>query len=189
MKILVSRHAEDVGSEYVEEERCLTKKGRKQAISLGKLIKRFNPTHLYHSSLLRSKQTASFILNFVNPIVTETSLIDEQYSGTEGLDVKKSRGYIKLSESFNGGETYKKLLERALAFWKMIQKNHNADSNDKIVVITHGRFMTFLVATILDLEPNGFFLEIDNCSYIILNISPNWRPSLVLPTPKGKYLC
>lgn len=182
LKLLIARHGEDKGSEFEENERDLTKKGIKQAKRLGKRLKKFNPTHLYCSTLRRSKQTAIIVSRICRLEYGEVDIFKEQVSGNVVVENSKYRGYVEYSQSFNSGETYGELSKRADKAQKWILEKHREESSDKIVIITHGRFMTFLVSLILGFEPNGFFLAIDNCSYVIIKISTNWRPLLVLHT-------
>lgn len=112
----------------------------------------------------------------------EVDIFKEQVSGNVAVDNPEYRGYVEYSQSFNSGETYGELSERADKAWKWLLEKHREDSNDNVIIITHGRFMTFLVTLILGFEPNGFFLAIENCSYVIIKIPTNWRPLLILHT-------
>jgi len=180
LELFIARHGEDKGSKFEENERDLTKKGIRQAKRLGKRLKKFNSTHLYCSTLRRSKQTAIIVSRICRLEYEEVDIFKEQVSGNCVVDNLENRVFFKYSQSFNGGETYGELSERAENAWKWLVEKHREDSNDKVIIITHGRFMTFLVSQILGFEPNGFFLAIENCSYVIIKISTNWRPLLVL---------
>ncbi|GAH30678.1 unnamed protein product, partial [marine sediment metagenome] len=147
----------------------------------------FKPTHIYSSSLTRSKQTAQIISNKCRISFTKKDLFDEQKSGKSISENASRDGYIDFREEFEGGETYKLLYQRAINAFKWLKNKHKNSSEDRIVLITHGRFMTFLISIILGFKPDGFNLAIENCSYIIVKISNNWRPQLILPTG-GKYI-
>ncbi|MHA1302825.1 MAG: histidine phosphatase family protein [Candidatus Heimdallarchaeaceae archaeon] len=189
MRLLIARHAEDVGSTFVEEERGLTQNGVEQAKKLGLIAKDFNPTHLYCSPLLRSKQTAEIVSDFCDskPIVLES--IREQISRIPEINNVTqfmNNGYVEFNQRYLEGESYGELFTRAKITWQKIQKDH--EINARIVLITHGRFMTFLIAVILGFVPDGFFLAIENTAYVIINILENWRPMLVLPEPNKIYV-
>ena len=187
MKILIARHAEDKGPEYEDEQRILTQKGIKQAKVLSKTIKKFIPTHIYCSTLRRAIDTASIIEKFCDLKVEKQQIFNEQLSGRLGEHKKENKGFVNSNDSFEGGETYIDLKERALKAWTWLLERHQEKSEDRIVLITHGRFMTFLIHIILGVDPNGFNLIIENCSHLIFNISEDWRPQLVLPLSGKGY--
>ncbi|MHA2282169.1 MAG: histidine phosphatase family protein [Promethearchaeota archaeon] len=192
MRILIARHAEDPGPHYEDQNRDLTATGRKQAEELGQLVVKFKPTHLFCSSLKRSKETAKIVSKHCGLTAVELSLIDEQCSGNKAdisNSFRKSRGFVRLEERFEGGETYQELIQRSEKTWKWL-RNELTPVNEELrpVLITHGRFMTFLIADILNFPKNGFFLSISNTSYLIIEIPENWRPQIVLPTPRIPYI-
>ncbi len=198
MKILIARHAEDKGPEFKDEKRILNSRGVEQAKQLADIITEFDPTHIYSSSLTRSKQTAQIISNVCRISFTENDLFDEQKSENDLFDEQKSEnntkenssrgGYIVFGGAFEGGETYKELYQRVKNAFGWLKSNHNNSSEDRIVLVTHGRFMTFIISIMLGFKPDGFNLAIENCSYIIVKISNNWRPQLILPTSGRKYI-
>lgn len=181
MKLFITRHAEDIGPEYEDENRILTRIGVKQAKKLSKTIKRFKPNYIYCSSLTRAKQTAIIIAKKCKLKVHENELLNEQQSGNTSYIGNKNKGYVKFNESFNDGETFDELNTRAVKTIELLRAKHFSKADDRIVFITHGRFMTFLISILLGFKPNGFNLAIENCSYIIIKITDTWRPQLILP--------
>ena len=111
MKILIARHAEDKGPEYEDSQRILTKKGIKQAKTLGKIIKNYNPTNIYCSTLRRAIITASIVGKICNLKVEENQIFNEQISGKLYGEHNENRGFVKGKDSFKGGETYDELDE------------------------------------------------------------------------------
>jgi len=188
MKILIVRHAEDKGPEFEDEKRILTTRGVEQAKKLADIIREFDPTHIYSSSLTRSKQTAQIISDVCRISFTENDLFDEQKSGNNAKKNSSRGGYIVFGGAFEGGETYTELYQRVKNAFGWLKSNHNNSSEDRIVLVTHGRFMTFIISIMLGFKPDGFNLAIENCSYIIVKISNNWRPQLILPTSGRKYI-
>ena len=189
MKLLIARHAEDKGSEFIDDERVLTPKGILQANEFGDIIKNFNPTHIYSSTLQRAKQTAEIASKKCKIKVTKLKLINEQ--GVTNLienrkELNKSKGYVSLDEINPNWESYNDIYRRSKEFYKLLMKKHKQD--DCIVIVTHGRFMTFLIATIMGFEPNGFFLANNNVAYLIIEINQNWRPMIILPTAGELYI-
>ncbi len=190
MLILIARHGEDVGCNTPEEKRLLTKRGRKQAEKLGKLIKHFNPTYIYSSSLNRAKQTAKVVAEMSNLRFRINDFIHEQqlFKEEEELQLLRvKRGYIDFNATIIKGEKYTDLISRAEKVKRWILSEHQI-KKDRIVLITHGRFMTVLISLFLGFKPDGFFLANYNTSYAIIRISRNWRPMLVLPSPDNLHL-
>lgn len=139
--------------------------------------------------MLRSKQTAEIVSKICNISVIEIELIKEQ----EIVDLDKSinelklaRGYVKLDDINSSWESYGNLTKRAKEFYKNLIKKHIYE--DKIVIISYGRFMTFLIAIIIDFKPDGFFLANNNAAYLIIEIPRNWRPMIILPAAGNPYI-
>ena len=201
MEIMIARHAEKIHSTTdLFANDPLSEQGIQQALGLCTVVKNFHPTVIISSPLKRAYQTAEIIANGLGMTFSIDTLIREQESGSVSyltLAQQKeilsksdlSKGYITLSDKLFNGETYQELLDRARYFWNHLMEKYQPVSEDlsnteKILVITHGRFMTFLVAHILGFPVDGFFLGITYTAYIFLQISKNWRPQLILPSPQ-----
>ena len=191
MRILIARHAEDIGSPNDNKTRGLTTLGKKQAKNLSMIVKSFNPTHIICSTLKRSIETANIVSQFCDINIIENELLDEQYSGNinNNNTFMNSKGFLKTDESYNGGETYQELTNRVkkIAIWLKSELTP-LNGEKKPALITHGRLMTFLITEILELPHKGFFLAIDNTAYVIISVSNKWRPMLILPVPGNQYL-
>lgn len=81
--------------------------------------------------------------------------------------------------SYQGGETYDELRLRAEKAWEWLLNFSKKKGYTKIVVISHGRIITFLFAIILGFIPNGFNLQIENTSYFVFKVNEKWRPQLI----------
>jgi len=189
MRLLIARHAEDEGHGVIDDERVLTDNGIQQAIKLNNIVKEFKPTHIYCSNLLRSKQTAKIVSNKCDISVIETELIKEQE--IDDLDesineLKLNRGFVKPDDVNSCWESFGNVTNRSREFHKNLIENHKHE--DRIVIISHGRFMTILIAVIMGFEPNGFFLANNNTAYLIIEIPKNWRPMIILPTAGESYI-
>ena len=106
MRILIARHAEDLGPDFEDKERKLTKKGIQQAKELGEVVRAFNPTHLYCSTMQRSKQTTEIISEFCQLEPTELDYLKEQVMGPKKENKISNKGYISLEQRYQGGESY-----------------------------------------------------------------------------------
>jgi len=189
MRLLIARHAEDRGPGIIDNERSLTEKGIKQANKLADIVDQFEPTHIYRSNLLRSKQTAEIVSKKCSIAIIETELIKEQEIKDldESInDLKINRGFVKSDDKNSNWESYGSITKRASEFYKNLLDKHKYE--DKIVIVSHGRFMTFLIAIILGFNPDGFFLANNNTAYLIIEIPRNWRPMIVLPKAGDLYI-
>jgi len=100
--------------------------------------------------------------------------------------LKINRGYVKLDEEKTGWESFGNITNRSREFYKNLREKHKHE--DRIAIISHGRFMTFLIAVILDINPDGFFLANNNTAYLIIEIPRNWRPMIILPKAGDVYI-
>ncbi|MGC9777819.1 MAG: histidine phosphatase family protein [Candidatus Heimdallarchaeota archaeon] len=83
MRILLARHADDVGPSFSDEKRELTKKGTIQARKLGEIIKKFKPTCIYSSPLLRAKETTEIVSEFCKIQFIILNILREQKTNNE----------------------------------------------------------------------------------------------------------
>lgn len=189
MRILITRHAEDLGPSFDEENRVLTKKGVLQSKKLGEIVRKFNPSYIYSSPLKRAKQTAEIIRKYCNIQIRILDGLREQITKNEKSKDNKlitNKGYIELNQKYFNGESYGELYTRTKKIWDLIKEKHNY--KDKIVIITHGRLMTFLISEILGFIPDGFYFANENTSYVVLLINPDWRPMILLPIAGQLYI-
>lgn len=192
MRLLIARHAEDIGRGTRDENRGLTKKGQSQAAKLREAVIKFQPTDLVTSTLTRAKQTAEIISGGCGIELIEVDFFKEQISGSSSLDAspkKETKGYVNPHDRFLNGETYSDLAKRAKKAWKwLLQEFDSGGEERRVVVITHGRFMTFFIGGVLGFPVDGFFLAISNVAYLIIKIRKSWRPQLVMPVPGEDYI-
>lgn len=195
---MIIRHGEDeAGIKRIYGDAGLTKKGKRQVETLLPVLKIYNPVKVISSPLQRASQTAEIISNALSISLETNELLHEQYPGKifeqalaykQYWDIEKqSKGYIQLQQGFPDGETYQNLLERAKSFWNAFTEQYLAiekaqNEEIRLALVTHARFMTFLIAHATGYNPDGFFLAIYNCSYLVLKVSSNWRTQIVLPS-------
>ena len=195
---MIIRHGEDeAGVKRIYGNAGLTEHGKRQVEALLPVLKKFEPMKVITSPLQRAYQTAEILTTSFSIPLETNELLHEQYPGKvfeQPLaykqywdEEKQLKGYIQLENGFPDGETYQMLSERAKTFWnsfteQYLREEKEQDEEIRLILVTHGRFMTFLIAHAIDYPPNGFFLAIDNCAYLVLNVSPNWRTQIVLPS-------
>ena len=137
MKIILVRHGESEHNVGLTENEdvSLTKKGRKQAESLGRRLRKENISEIYVSKKLRAKETAQIISKIIKePIKGEFEELNE-YDGK----ILKSRLRILFNSRF---KKLKKLLRN-------ISKNKNED--ETILIVAHGIANRIIMAYFLEL--------------------------------------
>ena len=194
MKLIVVRHAEDLALiRDIWGDESLSPTGKNQALSLAYTLNPLNPTHLYTSPLKRAHETAQIIGQFCGIPVKVLEDLREQDFGELFNATPEER--LKIDETFvqsgpetpphlgpKGGEKYDQLTTRAKAAFQYIESKHK-NQNDRVLVITHGRFFTFFVQAILDFPWIGrFFLAIPNTGILQFDVPKTGLPQLELPS-------
>jgi len=180
MKVIVCRHTEDIGPPHDNQSRGLSQRGKEQAKLLKKVIDKYLPAKTYSSTFQRAIETTTIISE--QSQITQSELLDEQSPGNSeeiGQKLKNNRGYISLHETYNCGESYRSLKERLEEFITQLQLDLASNPECNILIVTHGRAMTFLFAILLGFEPNGFNLSLDYGSYYVVEMSNDWRAMLL----------
>ena len=184
MKVYLTRHAED-------EKTCsdgeLTSRGRAQAETLADYLHKRSITHLYCSNLKRAIQTAEAVSTKTGKKYIVSSIFREHQTPMSNEDEIKygivQQGNVDMSVAVSSGETYEELLTRARNAWQWLLDRHSSDSDDVVCVVSHGKFMTFLLAVILNIPEPAFSFTIPNTGIAELRFSANWVPQLALCDP------
>jgi len=138
MKIILVRHGEsehNAGLTDDSEETILTKKGRKQAESLGKKLKKEKILKIYASKMPRAKETAKIISKIINvPVKEEFEELNEYRS-------KLLRSKLKM--------LFHKRLRKLKKFLKEISKDK--EKNETIVIVAHGITNRIIMGYLLQL--------------------------------------
>lgn len=186
LEIYFIRHGQSMGNAgYGREnltikEACdpyLTEKGINQAVACGKYLAETDFDAFYSSGLLRAVQTANEIMKFqkgrkalnVLPLLTEVGIGDE-YSGADMDEIRKICSTAKLANGFeessslvchssmnDENDVYKRAVQTVEYFRKKYKKG------EKIAVVNHAAFMTFLVFGIMGFIKSPVFdIDFDN---------------------------
>lgn len=161
MKIYFVRHGETSGNlarRHQIEGTRLTPEGKQQAIHIAKELKKYQPTHLLTSTLVRAVETAREI-GEVCDLVPETSQSFVELSRPDNLygHYHKSfytilfyvRWYLGLVKS-GDGETYRALRDRFLvARSELMQYPDDA----RVVVVSHAAFLNLFIAHLCRRKP------------------------------------
>lgn len=186
LEIYFIRHGQSMGNAgYGREnltikEACdpyLTEKGINQAIACGKYLAETDFDAFYSSGLLRAVQTANEIMKFqkdrktlnVLPLLTEVGIGDE-YRGADMDEIREICSTAKLANGFeessslvchssmnDENDVYKRAVQTVEYFRKKYKKG------EKIAVVNHAAFMTFLVFGIMGFIKSPVFdIDFDN---------------------------
>lgn len=186
LEIYFIRHGQSMGNAgYGREnltikEACdpyLTEKGINQAVACGKYLAKTDFDAFYSSGLLRAVQTANEIMKFqkdrkalnVLPLLTEVG-IGEEYSGADMDEIREICSTAKLANGFeessslvchssmnDENDVYRRAIQTVEYFRKKYKKG------EKIAVVNHAAFMTFLVFSIMGFTKSPVFdIDFDN---------------------------
>ena len=186
LEIYFIRHGQSMGNAgYGREnltikEACdpyLTEKGINQAVACGKYLAETDFDAFYSSGLLRAVQTANEIMKFqkdrkalnILPLLTEVGIGDE-YSGADMDEIREICSTAKLANGFeessslvchssmnDENDVYKRAVQTVEYFRKKYKKG------EKIAVVNHAAFMTFLVFGIMGFIKSPVFdIDFDN---------------------------
>lgn len=189
MEILCIRHGEDLGAiNGIIDDLGLTELGKKQVQNIKTVVNEFRPDYIVSSPLKRALETAEIINEDdnkeikINHLLTEMNFLNLQdIDKTElikfNTKLDASSGFIDLNERIKNGESHQDLINRIKEFWEELKKDKKR-KNSKIVIIAHGRLLTFLISYVMELKLDGYRFAIPNAGYIKLKIYDNWRPQL-----------
>jgi len=156
----------------------LSKKGVNQAKQLAEYFKE-TPIHgIYHSPLLRAKQTARYLIaNNPDAIVKKSTLLDEVLTPYEGekLSTLEDMNWDMYSDLKQGYESPQEIVKRFQHFTQRVLRDH---LNKEVIGVTHGDVVVFatLWGRSLDLtHENRMSLDPypEHCSITTLTFSGN----------------
>jgi 2,3-bisphosphoglycerate-dependent phosphoglycerate mutase len=134
----------------------LTALGVAQAVTLGQLFADTRVDYLYSSTRLRTLQTADAI-SFqtgvpvrLAPETVEVSFGEAPDLRQDALPVFRLWAEGQVSAHSEGGETLDDVRARFLPFWQRLVETHGEESDSRVVVVTHGGIIMFIVPTLCD---------------------------------------
>ena len=169
MQLLLVRHAESLSNVLQEiqgqQESPLSDQGIQQALKFGKYLQTqtWEPSHVYVSPLERSRRTAELILEaFTLPSSTlsvsaSPHLLEVHNGILQGLtwtaaqaqfpklcaDLLSTLDWVPIPQA----ESPQSVFERAKLFWDQMLPSHG--DRDRVLIVTHGGFLQYLVAALL----------------------------------------
>lgn len=186
MEIFIVRHGESEGNRDNKfrgrKDFPLTEKGRKQAEETGKFLRKYGKFDvIFTSPLIRAKETATIISNFLSSeVVVEQSIHNIKLGDWEGKSKEEIRRkypekwklWIEEPEKLilPNGESIDQIRERTTKWIQnIIQRDYK-----KIVIVTHRAVIKPLLAGLLDVNPPYFWkFHIDTGSFSIVRYERN----------------
>jgi broad specificity phosphatase PhoE len=175
MELLFARHAQTVTNAglisaqdlLMGKENKLSSKGVVQALALSEKLKKITQLEkIYHSGLLRAKQTAEII--YENTPNTQLVLdnnfkeIDPGIMPADEFDLRLEKCRLammgKLEKLYPGGETMGMAKKRAMI---SIERLSKLNASDKSLIITHKELMLAVFHNYL--QQSGERIRITNC--------------------------
>lgn len=191
MSIYIVRHGEtDWNREGIyqgQTDTPLNENGKETARELGIFLSRIKFTAIYSSDLLRTKETAEIINNFLNvPIYYTQDLRELDFGEWTGKSIwemneKDPELFRKWQEdpwniSPPGGETFRELTERVMKILESIFERHNGDN---ILVVSHAGPIKAMIFGLISATGKAYWnLKISHNTVVILNKDYDYRISM-----------
>lgn len=155
MEILLVRHGETNGNlahRHQSNDSHLTPAGRVQANLIAKRLKRYKPTHLVSSHLVRAVDTAKAvgiecnlvpeICRYFAEIQRPSQLVGRFHHSYHSIKYYFNWYIGREIKSYTGGESYKMLQERVRLSQEYLEQYPD---DAKIVVVSHSFFIQFFL--------------------------------------------
>lgn len=139
----------------------LSDKGKKQALTIAKYLKKLPlPQKIYSSNLIRSIETAKIVADYLklkdieeNPLLREINCgLWEGMTTSELLrDYPEEYGLWRIDPSYRcpNGESVEDVRDRVVQFF--LEKRDELSNIDNVLIVTHGLFNRAMLSFIMDL--------------------------------------
>jgi len=153
MNIYLVRHGQTIeNSKNIimgQKDGILSKKGEKQAASLGQKLKKYPLDFIYCSNSKRAKDTLTKMKRDLSR--TNVRYSDELIEINFGKYIGKNIKHFKLYESNknlmtvrpSGGETLEEVRDRVKYFINLLKEKHK---NENILIMTHGGIVLMIIS-------------------------------------------
>lgn len=171
MKIVLVRHGETEGNikglYEGRSEVSISENGKKQALKLGELLKRYKFSKVYSSPQRRCKETLDIITEKLNneaQIIYDDKLREIDFGLWEGLDYKGIEELFpgEWSEfmtdfqrfTFPKGEKFEEFYCRSVEFVEYLKLE---EIKGNILIVTHGGVIRAILSYLMSLGMKGFY--------------------------------
>jgi broad specificity phosphatase PhoE len=174
------RHA-DAADGSPDAERPLSDEGREQARAAGEALRGHGITHIYSSTVQRTRETAEIIAMALSlPTEHSDEWVEHLIPAIDGLTLEQVReSFPHLAPDRTdepwwerdfgpGGESFPLLYQRAFRAWTALNERHGAH-NDTPLLVTHGGFADFFLQAALGIQPTRHLFQFRNTGVAVLN--------------------
>ncbi len=171
MRLYVVRHGDAAHTPYVYGVvKPLTELGRAQARATGEALRAHGITHVYSSTVQRTRETAEIIAAALElPVEHSDEWVEHLIPAADGMTLEEIRQKLphlapdRTDEPWwdrdfgPGGGSFPSLYERALRAWNALNERHGA-AEDTPLLVTHGGFADFFLQAALGIRPTRHLL-------------------------------
>jgi broad specificity phosphatase PhoE len=183
MRLYVIRHGDAAHTPYTYGvNKPLTELGREQARAAGEALRGHGITHIYSSSVQRTRETAELIAGAMGlPVEHSLDWQEHLIPAIEGLTLAEVRerwpalSPDRMDEPWwerdfgPEGESFPALWERARRAWQALSERHGA-TVDTVLLVTHGGFADFFLQAAIGIErPARHIFQFRNAGVAVLN--------------------
>jgi probable phosphoglycerate mutase len=183
MRLYVIRHGDAAHTPYTYGvNKPLTELGRRQARAAGEALRGHGITHIYSSSVQRTRETAELIAATLGlPVEHSEQWQEHLIPAIEGLTLAQVREQWphlapdRMDEPWwerdhgPGGESFAALWERARRAWAALVERHGA-TPDHPALVTHGGFADFFLQAAIGIpQPTRHIFQLRNTGVAVLN--------------------
>lgn len=182
MRLYVLRHGDAAHTPYTYGvAKPLTELGRQQAYASGQALRGHGITHIYSSTVQRTRETAAIVAEALGIDVAHSDdYVEHLIPAIEGMTLVEIREKLphlapdRTDEPWwerdfgPGGESFAALYERAQSAWAALNERHGATS-DTPLLVTHGGFADFFLQAALGIRPVRHLFQFRNTGVAVLN--------------------
>jgi len=182
MRLYVIRHGDAAHTPYTfGVHKPLTPLGRQQAVAAGEALRGHGITHIYSSTVQRTRETAELIAAALTlPVEHSDDWVEHLIPAIDGMTLAEVRERWPQLASDRAdepwwerdfgpeGETFPALYERARRAWNALNERHGATA-DTPLLVTHGGFADFFLQAALGIQPVRPLFQFRNTGVAVLN--------------------
>ena len=182
MRLYVVRHGDAAHNPYTYGvNKPLTDLGMAQARAAGEALRGHGITHIYSSTVQRTRETAEAIAAALGlPVEHSDDWVEHLIPAVEGLTLEQIRATIphlapdRTDEPWwerdfgPDGESFSMLYDRALRAWTALNERHGG-TRDTPLLVTHGGFADFFLQAALGIQPIRNLFQFRNTGVAVIN--------------------
>lgn len=182
MRLYVLRHGDAAHTPYTYGvAKPLTELGRQQADAAGQALRGHGITHIYSSTVRRTRETAAIVAEALGMDVAHSDdYVEHLIPAIEGMTLVEIRERLphlapdRTDEPWwerdfgPDGESFSALYERAQGAWAALSQRHGATA-DTPLLVTHGGFADFFLQAALGIQPVRHLFQFRNTGVAVLN--------------------